>query len=321
MNTANMTVALHSLVNVDFKEYEHVIKEPYHAFNSAGFALLNQHKCDSVFAFLYKDSKYRLGILAGEKDGMLLSPFSAPFGGFSFLKADVQISAIENAVVLLEEFASEKGLKGIRLVLPPLIYDRTFLSKLINVLYRRSYRVFNLDMDFYIDLQDGQPYLDRIWKTARQNLRTSLQQDFTVSLCNGDREAMELIYEIIKENRTLKGRPMHMEFAEVLETTAVIPMDFFLLKHNHVPVAGAIAYAAAEAIQYISFWGDLPGFSSMRPMNFLSYHIEEHYKKKGIKYLHFGIATEQSKPNYGLCQFKESIGCTITPKLSFEKMV
>lgn len=320
MNTAKMTVALHSLVQADFKEYENVMKEPYHAFNSTGFALLNQHKCDAVSAFLYKDSKYRLGIIAGEKDGMLLSPFSAPFGGFSFLKTDVQIAAIENAVVLLEEFAVEKKLTGIRLVLPPLIYDRTFLSKLINVLYRRSYKVFNLDMDFYIELQDGQPYLDRIWKTARQNLRISQQHDFTVSLCNGDREAMELTYEIIKENHLLKGRPMHMPFEEILQTSTVIPMDFFLLKHNRVPVAGAIAYAVSEPIQYISFWGDLPGFSSMRPMNFLSYHIEEYYKKAGKKFLHFGVATEQSKPNYGLCQFKESIGCTITPKLSFEKI-
>ena len=315
-----MPVALHSLVMADYSEYEQIFQEPYHAFNSAGFALINQHKCDSVFALLYKDSKYRLGIIAGVREGMLLSPFSAPFGGLSFLKADLQISAIERAVVLLEQFAAEKGIKGIRMVLPPLIYNRTFLSKLINVLYRRSYKLFNLDIDFYIELQNEQPYLNRIWKTARQNLRISQQNNFSVCLCNDDEQGKQLTYEIIKENHLLKNRPMHMTFEEIAQTNKIIPMDFFLLKHNHVPVAGAIVYAVSEHIQYVSFWGDLPGFSSMRPMNFLSYYMEEYYQKKGKKYLHFGVATEESKPNYGLCQFKESIGCTITPKLSFEKL-
>lgn len=315
-----MSVTTQSLTGVGFKDYEQVFHEPYHAFNSAEFASINQQKCDAVFSLLYKDSKYRLGIIAGVRKEMLLSPFSAPFGGFSFLKADVQISAIERAVILLENFAAEKGLKGIRMVLPPLIYNRTFLSKLINVLYRRSYRVFNLDIDFYIELQDEQPYVDRMWKTARQNLRISRQNNFSVSLCNNDEEGKQLTYEIIKENHLLKSRPVYMTFEEIIETNKIIPMDFFLLKHNHVPVAGAIVYTVTEDIQYVAFWGDLPGFSSMRPMNFLSYHIEEYYQKMGKKYLHFGIATEASIPNYGLCQFKESIGCTITPKLSFEKL-
>ncbi|MEQ1799773.1 MAG: hypothetical protein ABL872_17585 [Lacibacter sp.] len=314
-----MSVTTHSLARVGIKEYEQVFHEPYHVFNSAEFASINQHKCDSVFPLLYKDSKYRLGIIAGVREGMLISPFSAPFGGFSFLKADVQISAIEQAVILLEEFAAEKGLKGICMVLPPLIYNRIFLTKLINVLYRFSYRVFNLDIDFYIELQDEQPYLERMWKTARQNLRVSQQNDFSVSLCNDDAEK-QLTYEIIKENHLLKERPMHMTFEDISQTNKIIPMDFFLLKQHHVPVAGAIVYAVTEDIQYVALWGDLPGFSSMRPMNFLSYHIEEYYQKMGKKYLHFGIATEASIPNYGLCQFKESIGCTITPKLSFEKL-
>jgi hypothetical protein len=35
--------------------------------------------------------------------------------------------------------------------------------------------------------------------------------------------------------------------------------------------------------------------------------------------VHIGIATENSVPNYGLCEFKESIGCKMAPKYTYYK--
>ena len=52
-------------------------------------------------------------------------------------------------------------------------------------------------------------------------------------------------------------------------------------------------------------------------MNFLAYHVFNFYKKNGIKVIDIGPSTENSIPNHGLCEFKESIGCDISPKHSF----
>jgi hypothetical protein len=41
--------------------------------------------------------------------------------------------------------------------------------------------------------------------------------------------------------------------------------------------------------------------------------------KKGMKFVDIGPSTENSIPNYGLCEFKESIGCTVVNKYSFKK--
>jgi hypothetical protein len=200
-----------------------------------------------------------------------------------------------------------------------LLYNETFLAKQINVLYRKGYMNHNLDLDFYIPLQTKEPYEERIWYNARKNLRISQQQGFEVLLCNDDVESKSMIFEVIKSNRIAKGKPMSMELSDILATASVIPTDFFLLKQQNQPIAGAIVYAAAPGIRYVPFWGDLPGYTAQKPMNFLSHHIVQHYAAVGEQHLHIGISTESSIPNYGLCEFKESIGCTVTPKLSFEK--
>jgi len=49
-------------------------------------------------------------------------------------------------------------------------------------------------------------------------------------------------------------------------------------------------------------------------MNYFSYKVFEHYYRKGLGILDIGPATENGIPNYGLCEFKENIGCTASLK-------
>ena len=74
------------IVAVDQREYSRIITNPYHIFGSAGFNHVNEAKCDSVHYLLFKDSKYRLGIIGGIRNNVFLSPFSAPiYNNFPFL--------------------------------------------------------------------------------------------------------------------------------------------------------------------------------------------------------------------------------------------
>lgn len=308
------------LIETSSAIFESIIVEPYHVFNTVSFANLNKNKCDEIVFLLYKDSKYRLGLIAGIKDGMLLSSFSAPFGGFSFLKKDVQISTIEKAIIQLENFAKNRSIKGIHLKLPPSFYNETFLSKQINVLYREGYRIKDVDLDFYIPLQIEKPIQNLLWKNARKNLRISQQYKLKVEICNNKIYNQQVIYDVIKANRESKCKPLNMSFEDILTTSTVIPTDFFLLHIDGDAIAGSIVFKVAEGVRYVPFWGDRPGSSSYKPMNYLSYYISEYYQNIGERYLHIGISTENSLPNYGLCEFKESIGSNIATKFSFEKI-
>ena len=59
------------------------IYTPQHVFNSVGFTELNRDKAEDLHYLSIRDTKHRFGIILGERNGMLRSPFSAPFGGFT----------------------------------------------------------------------------------------------------------------------------------------------------------------------------------------------------------------------------------------------
>ncbi len=301
------------------EEYKNIFPSPYHIFNDANFAKINEAKCEEVVYLLFKDKKYRLGLTAGIRNNILHSPFSAPFGGFSLQKEDIQISTIENAEKLLTQFCRDKKLSGIKLLLPPIFYAETFLAKYLNVLYRHGYQTTNLDLDFYINLKNTSDYENSIWYNAKKNLRIANNNNLTFEKVGT--EELELVYEIIKQNRAFKGKPFNMSIDDIKATMNIIPTDLFLTKHNDTAIASAIVFRVNSHILYIPFWADLPGNLELKPMNLLSAKIFEFYRDKGDSYVHIGISTENSVPNYGLCDFKESIGCTITPKFMFMKQI
>ena len=55
---------------------------------------------------------------------------------------------------------------------------------------------------------------------------------------------------------------------------------------------------------------------NLKSMNYLSYKIFEFYNSKGIEILDIGISTECGIPNYGLCEFKENIGCDASSRFT-----
>ena len=52
-------------------------------------------------------------------------------------------------------------------------------------------------------------------------------------------------------------------------------------------------------------------------MNFLAFKLFEYYAEPKA-FLDIGPSTEKGIPNVGLCNFKESIGCNVTPKFVLE---
>ena len=49
-------------------------------------------------------------------------------------------------------------------------------------------------------------------------------------------------------------------------------------------------------------------------MNLLAYLLAEHYQQRNFKVLDIGPSSSDGIPSPGLCNFKDSIGCIVTPK-------
>ena len=67
-----------------------------HLFASQVFIELNKNKVDKIVCLVQDADKVQMGLVAGIRDGMLLSPFSAPFGGFHLKNDNSYTGAIES---------------------------------------------------------------------------------------------------------------------------------------------------------------------------------------------------------------------------------
>jgi hypothetical protein len=290
-------------------------------FSRGAFNGLNTDLCDDLHCLLFRDSKIRLGLIVGRREDTLYSPFSAPFGSFVTTDSKIQVAYIEEAVGLLEAYAMQNGIKRVEMVLPPLFYDTAFLTKLTQVLHRQSWNMQDIDLNFYVDLQNTTE-ANRFGMTysAQKNLKTALKHPFNL-IKSQSMENLSLAYEIIAANRSAKEYALSLSKKRLLATAAVVSMDNFLLELEGQYVASAIVYQVTPAIPLVVYWGDLPGYESFRTMNYLTQGVIDSYRKEGFNILDTGTAMLGNKPNPGLCTFKESIGCTILPRCTFVKHI
>jgi hypothetical protein len=306
------------VIEVLSKEYDDLFTKTNVKFNSGIFSSINKNNCENIFYLIFKDSKIRLGIILGVRDNILLSPFSAPFGGFENLNKEIKLNQIDDALNCLNSWAISNKFIGIKITLPPIFYNTNFLSKVSNCLYRSGYENVSLDINYQFNTEKlDDNYIDSIWHNARRNLKTGIKSELSFEkLDNNDGEKA---YNIIAKNREQRGFPLRMKWAQIQQTISIISADFFIVKKETTIIASAIVFHVSKDVVQIIYWGDLPDYSKLKTMNFLAYEIFKFYKETGVKVVDIGPSTEDSLPNFGLCEFKESIGCDLSLKYGFYK--
>ncbi len=301
------------------QEYKDAFPTPSHVFNSVEFNELNRHKCEDVHYLLFKDDKgkVRFGIILGQKDGLLKSPFSAPFGGME-ARGCQRVDYYVDAVGELRRYALGLG-KKIRVIIPPSAYaSNSNIEKQINALLTNGGNIEYSDYNYSYTLDDFQAFNDNLWPNARRNLKASMRLPFEFVKGEG-REFVADVYRVVKLNHDEHGYPVHMSLDDVMDTVEMACMaDFFQVKLDGELVASAMIYLTSSSVAQLIYWGDDARFRDMRPMNFLAYKLLEYYHKAGFGSFDFGPSSSDGIPSLGLCNFKESLGCHMTPKFTIE---
>lgn len=307
------------VVEVDYRTYREQLS-CFSIFNSVDFAELNKTKVDDLFYLIFRDSKARLGIILGEKSNELYSPFSAPYGGFVYNDTECKARIIDTAIETLEAWVIQKGFKKIHIALPALHYNTHFLTRLINGFHNNNFTVDQIDVNHHFSIPEAfeANYVSLLQRNARKNLNNALQQNF--EFLNLAQSNAIRAYNVIAINRAAKQKPLRLSLNQVMEVTAITEVNFFVVQHQGNDVAAAIVFKINDELAQVVYWGDNPQYAELRSMNFLTYKVFEYYASKGFKTLEIGISTENSVPNYGLCEFKESIGCSISLKYTFSKV-
>lgn len=299
------------LLEVDSSEYNGRVANPLHSFNSVAFSEHNRAKCDALFYFIWEnESGTCLGLIAGQRGSQLFSPFSAPCGGFSPV-GSLHESQFGEAVDLLVKWlrASHKTLV---LFPPPHYYAPQFLESSFQILKQRGFRVEVEELNQQMPLTNYDAYWKSLWRIGRKNLKTAEAEN--LSFAEFPLTSFARVYEVIRENRVSRQKPLRMTLEELESTSHVIDIKLFIVTKESADVAAAIVFHVAPGIAQVVYWGDRPGYSACRSMNFLAAKLVEYYLELKFQWIDIGISSVDGVRDEGLCNFKESVGCTSESK-------
>jgi len=310
---------LHTVSN---REYEIQRKNYASVFDTPAFAQHNRDKCDQVIYGFFSDSKLRLGLVAGIKDGWVKAPFSAPYACFSWISNAPRIADFQEAVVALVSWAREKNLLGISVTLPPFIYGEDVISKTSVALLNAKFALQKIDLNFAYSLAaHDDRYAEVIDIKARQKLRASQKNNLKLFKAETKEELVEA-YNIIKRNREYRGFPLKMSLEDIAQTMELVPSDAFVLRRSDgYSIAAAICFRTQPHIVQVVYWGNLPEEANLNPMNNLAWQLFDFYTREGLKIVDTGPSTDGGVPNIGLSDFKQSIGCTASNKMTFSLLL
>lgn len=301
---------------VSKEEYLLFVREPFSQFETVDFVELNQYKVDEVKYFIFENNKKRFGLVVGIKNKIMELPFSATFSCFSEISKNNKIKHYVDAVTALKNWAIRNNIVRINFSTPPLFYKNDHITKLHNALLFGGFNLYSYDVNHQFDLSKySRQYLENLSSKARRNLKISMQNNLVFEQTTN----IELVYQIIKKNREEKGFPLKMTLDDLFKTSKIIESDCFIVYNSEGnAIASAYVQRITENIVNVVYWGNLQVYDKLCPMNFLSYKIFDFYsKQKNIEQISIGTSTQDTEPNLGLCDFKESIGCECSPKLSF----
>ena len=290
-----------------------------HIFNSAKFIKLVSGKTSVVRILLFKLSKKtRLALVLGIDSQIGMSPFSAPFGGFVPFSHEITMAEIDQAIISLVKWLRVNSLVRLAITCPPDIYDQSFNSKIHNSLIRNSFIISRSELNFHLrtsDFQSPEAIRGILWRNGRKNLNLSL--DYSLNFVKVSGEDKAVAYKVILQNRTEKGYDLKLSFSELLLTEGAIRIDYFIVYMNAEPVASAIVYHVGVNIVQVVYWGGLSNYQFLRPINFLAFKLCMYYLGMGVEIIDIGPSSINSIPDYGLCNFKESIGCKVSSRLTY----
>jgi len=303
---------------INSDEYSKIFNKHYIIYNSVKFNLFNVSKCERIeFLLLHADNK-KIGLIAGIKEGKLLSPFSAPFASFSVQNPCIRIEFIKEGISILEEYAKQQNLSAISLILPPSFYNEQLISKLIICLKLNNYTDF-IAVNHYFKSIDITKYdQGKIEKDLRYKLNSAAKAGLIIR--KGESiEDFRMAYEIIYLNKSSRNRVLSMNFDQLLDMFKSFDVDSFVVYRGNDPVASAIIYIHSPGIAQIIYWGNIPETYGFYPMNFLSANIFRFYCSRNFEIIDLGTSMLGNELNEGLINFKESIGATTSFKFSFSK--
>lgn len=308
---------------VSAEEYKEIVPDRRVFFNEPDFTELNRDKVDDIYyLIIMRENSARFGLIAGRASDEMRTPFSAPYSYPVSIITESKQETIDAALEVFEDYCIEEDIKSIRFVFPPLFYDEHQLSGWISALYRKGYDFDNIDLNYSLDLKklnvDEEIYGQLITQKGRKGLRKAIRCGLDIIKCESEEEYREA-YRIVQIGHDAKGFPTHLSFDQLMSTLELVGHDAFIVRKGDVGIVSEFLYRINDRVVQGIYTGTHPDYMDCNGMNLLTYYTIRYYAEQNFEILDKATAGKDSVPNFGLCNFKESVGCDRSLKYTFIK--
>lgn len=303
-------------VDIDF--FFKVFANQSGLYSSRAFIDLNKNKTEQVVGLILRDNKghARCGIIGGVIGDVFKAPFSAPFATFCSARDRLRIDTLTDLVEMIKS-----NFSGVKITLPSAIYNEmtsVAAGSLISAGYSMSV-IYN----YHWHIDSSVNAVRMFFPSAKNHLNKAIRvgcktESYSLSrsdgLSNEKIEKLNLAWRIIKHNRDEKGYPLALSCQNLVSMLDLVDMDVFITTIEDKPVAAAIVYRYNSSIAQLIYWGNIKEGAAYMPMYALAEAIYDYYSEIGYNTVDLGGASNDGKPDKGLCSFKESLGACLTFK-------
>lgn len=290
------------------------------SFHGLEFSRLNSDRCDQVKHLLFAEGKIQIGISLGIAGREWKSPFSAPFGGFTMLQGnDPGMKQVDELMDAFVAYAIQNKVEKCSITFPPIFYNPSLISKVQSACFSVGFKQTAFEINAAINLK-GESLDSLLDKYSRNATRAYRYHMSLPHVCqkHTDVSGMMKAFEMIKKNRASKGYGLSMDDERFYQTIQTVPVEAFVLSSGGTDLASAVVFLHQNRIAQVVYWGDVPNPFEKSVMSTLNFHLQKEYLARNFDWIDIGTSMIDGHPNYGLCDFKDSIGCDGFPKLTLE---
>lgn len=272
------------------------------------------------FHFLRKDKKKVLAsVHFCVKDGLALSPYSAPYGSFE-LSLAITTSQLFEFIGFWEKKLRNLGVEKIEIKSYPEQYSIHSHNTLTVLLFNYQFNIKNAELGACIKITDS-GFMDIIDPWEKRKLKQAVKAGLKFkSIKNSE---IDKTYNFIRSCRLERGQGLSMTLKDLKRTFEKLERYFVLfgVYQENKLVAASIAIKVNNKVLYNFYSAHSKLSEKLSPMVLLINGVYSWCGKHRIELLDMGTSALGGKPNFSLIDFKLRLGAAPSMKLTFEKVL
>lgn len=288
-------------------------------FNHPDFFKLNRDKNSYYFSLFFDEKLIGLCHFTEIGLGYYRSPLRGTYGSISF-KENLSLELKSNSVKKVISFLENLGVKKVEIVSRPFSHHVHDESSLLNIYLNQGFVISSHEINHSIKV-DHNPFFEKMMRNNKKRFNKCKRANFVFEMVHSICEIGE-VYQIIKENREGNGYKISMTIDQILKMydTFNDSIYFFKTTYNGQCIASSMCIKLNNNVLYVFYWGDKQGYEQFSPVVFLANGIYDFAYQNKFKLIDVGTSSLKGRINFGLATFKQNLGFTISPKLTYQKI-